>query len=76
MASTMSSSLCSKAGVLQCKAAFTRSATISVAVQNIGGEFFHLIERVNGIATNSPSSHSDGKTSPSLASSVKSKPMW
>ena len=56
MASAMSYILCGKMGVFQRKAAFARSAHVSVAVQNIGGEFFHPIERVSGIATNYVSS--------------------
>ena len=69
------SSLCGKVGVLQRKAKFSRSATVSVAVKNMGGEFFHPIWRVIGIATNSLSSTSKGKTIPILGESVGRKPM-
>ena len=34
----MLSILCGKVGVLQRKAAFAKSATVSVAVQNVGGK--------------------------------------
>ena len=66
MDSTMSSSLCGKSVLLQCKAAFARSATVFFAVQNIDGEFFHPIGRVNGIANNSSYSTSEVRTIPSL----------
>ena len=39
MSSAMSSSICGKAGVFQNKSAFTRSSTVYVTVQNIGGNF-------------------------------------
>ena len=72
---TISSILCSKAGVLQRKAAFARSTTVSVTIENMGGEVFHPIGRVSGISTISSSSYSYGKTSPSLGSSIGHKPM-
>ena len=74
-ASIMSSSLCRKAGVLQRKYALARSTTVSVAMQNMGGEFFHPIGGVSGITTISQSSHSDGKTSLRLGLSIGRKPM-
>ena len=39
MVSAMSSSLCGKAGAFQRKAALDRSATVTVAVKNMGGDF-------------------------------------
>ena len=75
MASAMSSSLCGKAGVLQRKSVFSTSATVSVAVKNVGGEFFHPIGRVSGITTNYSSFPSKENTSTSLGESVGCKPM-
>ena len=72
----MSYRLYSKAGVLQRKSAFNRSATVSVAVQKIGGNFSHPIGRVRGIATNSSSYSSKGMTSPSLGVFIGRNPMW
>ena len=60
--------LCEKAGVLQRKVAFAKSATMSVAVQNIGGEFFQPIGRVRSIDTNSSYPPSDGKNLPHIES--------
>ena len=71
----MSSSLCSKTGVFPHKAAFARSPTVSVAVQNTGGEFFHPIRRFSIIATNSSSSPSERKNSPRLGEFLRHNPM-
>ena len=73
MASAMSSSLFSKAVLFHHKANFAISSTVSIAVQNMGGKFFYPIGRVRGIATNSSSSPSEGKTSPILGASVGRK---
>ena len=59
--SAISSSLCGKAVVLQRKAEFSRSNTVSVAVQNMGGDFFRPLGNVSGIANNSSSSPYDVK---------------
>ena len=66
----MSYSLYGKLGVLQRNAALTKYATVSVAVQNIGDEYFHPIGRVSGITTNFLSSLAKGKTIPILGASV------
>ena len=71
----MSSRLCSKVGILRCKAEFSRSTTVSFIVQDIVGKFFHPIWRVGGIATNSSSYPSEVKNSPSLGASVRRNPM-
>ena len=75
MDSAIPSSLCGKLVVLQSKAIFDISTTVFVAVQNMGGNFFHPIGRVSSIATNSLSSPSEGKTSSGLGASVGRKPM-
>ena len=67
-ASALSSSLCGRAGPRQRRAALARSATVSVAVQNKGGEFFHPIGNVSGTATSSSPSF-PGNTSPSFGAS-------
>ena len=72
----MTSSLCSKVGVLQRKAAFARSATVSVVVQNIGGDISHPIEIVSSINTNSLYSPYKIMTIPILGASVGRKTMW
>ena len=66
MASVVSYSLYGKTGVLQRKAAFSISVTISVAVKDVGGGFFHPIGRVRFVDTKSSSSLSDEKTSSRL----------
>ena len=76
IASATSSSLCIKAGVLQRKYAFARSAAVSADVKNMVGKVSHPIGRVIGISTNSSSSPSDGKNSPRLDLYVGRKPMW
>ena len=75
MALAISSRLFFNAGALQFKAAFARFATVSVAVENMGSEFFHSIGMVSGITTNYPSSTSEGGNIPSLGSSVGRNPM-
>ena len=40
-ASLWLSILCGRDGLLQCKATFSRYTTISVAICNMGGLFFH-----------------------------------
>ena len=71
----MSYSLFSRVGVLQHKAEFAKSSTVSVAVQNMGGEFFHPKGRVSGITTNLSSSNFEGNIRPSLGAPVRHKPM-
>ena len=46
-----------------------RSATVSVAVQNKGGEFFHPIGNVRGMATIGSSSLPLGNINPNLGAS-------
>ena len=53
----------------------SRSATVSVAVQNMGGKFFQPMARVNRIATKSSSPASLGKTRPNFAASDGRKPI-
>ena len=71
----MSYSLYDKAGVLQRKAAFAKSTTFCVVMQNIGSKFFHTIRRVSIIANNSLSSTSEENTSPILGVSMGIRPM-
>ena len=49
--STRLSILCERDGWLQRRAELNKSATISMNVQNIGGEFFYPMGRVSSIAT-------------------------
>ena len=48
------------------RASFARSATVFVAVQNTGGEFFHSIESTRGHGTSCLLRSSDGHTTPSF----------
>ena len=75
IASSMLSSLYRKVGVLQRNDEFARFSTVSIAMQNIGVEFFHPIGRISSITTKSLSSLSDKNTIPSLGLSVGRKPM-
>ena len=56
-------------------AAFAKSTTVSVSVQYIGGEFFHPIGRLSGIANNLLPSPSKVNNSNILCASVGCKPM-
>ena len=76
MHSVISSSLHSKLGVLQHKAAFSRSATVSAAMQNIGEKFFHPLGRVSSIANNSAFSTCKVNNIPNLGASSGCNPMW
>ena len=53
-----------------------RYATISLSVDNIGGEFFHPMCRASGIATSYSSFPSEGKTNHRLGASIGFIPMW
>ena len=55
---------------MQHRDAFSRFKTVSVAVNNKGGEFFHPTERVSDIATRCSTLPSEGKTKPILGKSV------
>ena len=74
-ASARLSSLRLRYGWLHHGSALDRYATVSVAVQNIGGEFFHVMGRVRGIATISSLILSEDKTNPRLGTSVVFIPM-
>ena len=76
IASAMSSNLCGKSEGLQLKAALSRSSTVSVTMQNMGGEFFHPIGRVTGIATKYLFYTSEGGNIPILISYVGRKTIW
>ena len=67
-ASTNLFSLCRWDGWLQRRAAFYRSATVSVAVQKIGREFLHPMGRVSSIVTNSSLLSCEEKNNPIFGS--------
>jgi hypothetical protein len=56
-------------------ALFAKSATVSVAAQKAGGDYFHPIGRTNGTAMSWRSPLRDGKRTPRRSASSGRKPI-
>ena len=65
-ASALFSSLCRQDVWFKLRASLDRSTTVSVAMKNIFGEFFHHMERVIGIATRYSPLLAEGENNPSF----------
>ena len=74
-ASALLSSLCSHKGECAQRAWFDKSETLSIAVQNKGGEFFHSMGRVSKVATISSLPSSTGNMRPSFGASEGQRPI-